>query len=251
MKESKTIYNFSAGPCCLPKEVLKIAHEEMYDWHGSGISVMEMSHRSKWFEEIIKKTEEDLRKLMSIPDNFKVLFFQGGASLQFCGIPMNLLKDNKRANYLVTGSWGKHAIEEARKYGEITEVIEPMEDYTGCPDFSEWKIDPEAKYFHFCDNETIYGVEFNNFPYDKLEDQLIVCDMSSNFGSRKVDWSRYGLVYAGSHKNLGPSGVCVIVVREDLIGHQMDITPEMTSYKAQAEAQGQCYNTPCCWSNYV
>ena len=174
MEESKTVYNFSAGPCCLPKEVLKKAQEELLDWHGTGVSVMEMSHRSKEFVQITTKAEEDLRKLLTIPDNYKVLFLQGGASLQFAGIPMNLLKDNKKCNYLVTGSWSKNAIKEGRKLGEVTEVIEPLKAYTGCPDFSEWKVDPEARYFHFCDNETIYGVEFNNFPYEELKDQLLV-----------------------------------------------------------------------------
>jgi len=245
MEESKTVYNFSAGPCCLPKTILKKAQEELLDWHGTGVSVMEMSHRSKSFVGIIQKAEADLRKLMDIPDNFKVLFFQGGAALQFASIPMNFLKNNKKVNYLVTGSWSKSAIKHAKKYGEVTECIEPQKEFTGCPDFSEWKVDSEAKYFHFCDNETIYGVELNNFPYEELKEQLLVCDMSSNFCTRKVDWSRFGLVYAGAQKNLGPAGVCVVVVRDDLLDDELAITPEVMSYNKQANASGQSYNTPC------
>ena len=137
------------------------------------------------------------------------------------------------------------------KYTKVTECFKPLKIYAGCPDFSEWKIDLEANYFHFCDNETIYGVEFNNFPYEKLKDQLIVCDMSSNFCSRKIDWNNYGLVYASASKNVGPAGVCVVVVREDLIGKELDITPEVASYKKHVDSPGQCYNTPCCWSIYM
>lgn len=246
MEESKeTIYNFSAGPCVLPKEVLKKAQEELLSWNGTGVSVMEMSHRSKSFKEITAKAEADLRELMSIPDNYHVLFLQGGASQQFSSIPFNLLNENKKMNYLVTGGWGKNAFKDAKKYGEVTEVIKPLEAYTGCPDFSEWTVDPDARYFHFCENETVYGVEFNNFPYEELKDQLLVCDMSSNFCSRPVDWNKYGLVYAGAQKNVGPAGVCIVVVRDDLIGNSLDICPDVSDYKKHVDAAGHCYNTPC------
>lgn len=251
MEESKTIYNFSAGPCCLPKEVLQKAQEELLSWNGTGISVMEMSHRSKDFVTIIEKAEKDLRELLSIPDNYKVLFLQGGASLQFGAIPMNLLKDNKKVNYLVTGSWSKNAIKDAKKLAEVTEVIEPLKEYTGCPDFSEWKVDKDATYFHYCENETIYGVEFNNFPFEELKEQTLVCDMSSNFCTRPIDFSKYGVVYAGAQKNIGPAGVCIVIVRDDLLENNVKEIPEVMRWKAHSDAAGQCYNTPCCWSIYM
>ncbi|CAI2373448.1 unnamed protein product [Moneuplotes crassus] len=250
-KTQDEIYNFSAGPCCLPKEVLKKAQEELLDWNGTGISVMEMSHRSKAFKDITGKAEKDLRTLMNIPDNYHVLFLQGGASLQYSAIPFNLLDDNKKMNYLVTGFWGAGAFRNAKKVGDVTEVIKPLETYNGCTDFSEWTIDKDAKYFHFCDNETVDGVEFHNFPYEELKDQLLVCDMSSNLCSRSVDWNRYGLVYAGAQKNVGPAGVTIVIVRDDLVGKQLDITPDVMNYKKHVDSPGHCYNTPCCWSIYM
>lgn len=250
--ETKTVYNFSAGPCCLPKVVLKKAQEELMDWHGTGVSVMEMSHRSKEFISIVEQTEADLRKLLDIPDNYKVLFFQGGASLQFTMIAKNLMGKNNKANYLVTGSWSQNAFKDAKKLGEITEVIKPQAKFTGCPDFSEWTVTDDAAYFHFCENETIHGVEFNNFPYEELKDQLIVCDMSSNFCTRKIEWSRYGIVYAGAQKNLGPAGLCVVVAREDLLGSlEVSDTTSMLSWSTQQKASNQMYNTPCCWAIYM
>jgi phosphoserine aminotransferase len=251
MEASKKVYNFSAGPCVLPVEVLKIAQEELLDWHGTGISVMEMSHRAKSFTSIIKKTEEDLRKLLSIPDNFKVLFLQGGATLQNGAIPMNLLRSNKKMNYLVTGTWSKNSFTDAKRLGDVTEVIEPLKAFTGCPEFSEWKVDKDAKFFHFCDNETIQGVEFNNFPYEELKDQTLVCDMSSNFCSRAIDWSKYGVVYAGAQKNVGPAGVTIVVVRDDLLDDTVDYCPDCINWNKHVVAPGQCLNTPCCWSIYV
>ena len=252
MEDSKTVYNFSAGPCCLPKAVLKKSQEELLDWHGTGVSVMEMSHRSKDFVSIITKAEDDLRKLLNIPENYKILFLQGGASLQFASVCMNLLKDNKKCNYLITGSWSKAAYVDAKKLGEPHQVLNPpLKEYTGCPDFSEWSVEKDATYFHFCENETIYGVEFNNFPYEELKDQTLVVDMSSNFCTRPIEWTRYGVVYAGAQKNLGPAGVCVVVVREDLLGHATDSTPVVMDWKSHVDAPGHCHNTPCCWSIYV
>jgi phosphoserine aminotransferase len=169
------------------------------DWHGTGVSVMEMSHRGKAFVSISEAADKDLRELLKIPENFKVFFFNGGASMQFAAIPCNLMKTHKKANYLVTGSWGSAACKEAKKYGEVNEVINKLDAYTGCPDSIDWNIAEDADYFHYCDNETIYGVEFNNFPFEKVpEGQTIVCDMSSNFCSREIDWSKYGVVYAGA-----------------------------------------------------
>jgi phosphoserine aminotransferase len=164
---------------------------------------------------------------------------------------MNLLKTNKKMNYLVTGTWSKNSYTDAKRLGDVTEVIEPLKGYTGCPDFSEWKVDPEAKFFHFCDNETIQGVEFNNFPYEELKDQVLVCDMSSNFCSRAIDWSRYGVVYAGAQKNVGPAGVTIVVVRDDLLNDSVDFCPDVINWKNHCDAPGQVLNTPCCWSIYV
>lgn len=212
---------------------------------------MEMSHRGASFKEIIADAEKDFRELMSVPEDYEVFFFQGGASLQFSAIPYNLLKDNKKANYLVTGSWSKAAIKEAKKYGEITEVIEPLSAYTGCPGLSDWKYESDAAYFHFCDNETIYGVEFNDFPYEELKDQTIVCDMSSNFCSRPVDWTKYGVVYAGAQKNVGPAGIAIVVVRKDLIGKQREDTPLLCDWETFSKAPTKCHNTPSCWAIYM
>jgi phosphoserine aminotransferase len=249
--EGKTVHNFSAGPCCLPKEVLKTAQDELLDWHGSGVSVMEMSHRSKEFVSIAKKAEEDLRKLLNIPDNYKVFFLQGGASLAFTAICKNLMGENTKANYLVTGSWGKNAFKDAKLIGDANEVIKPLDSYTGCPDFSEWDVKDDAAFFHFCDNETIYGVEFNNFPYEELKNQELVVDMSSNFCTRPIDFTKYGVVYAGAQKNVGPAGVCITIVREDLLGKAMKDTTSMLDWQVTAKATDQFYNTPCCWSIYM
>jgi len=246
MESSHTVYNFSAGPCCLPKEVLKKAQDELLDWHGTGVSVMEMSHRSKEFEQIIQNAETDLRKLLSIPDNYKVLFLQGGASLQFGSICMNLLKDNKKCNYLVTGSWSAGAFKDGKKLGDAHEVIKPaLKEYTGVPEFSTWSVEQDAAFFHFCDNETIYGVEFNNFPYEELKDQTLVVDMSSNFCTRPIDWTKYGVVYAGAQKNVGPAGVCITIIREDLLGKPTATCPTVCDWEQHTKAAGQCFNTPC------
>ena len=252
MESPRIVYNFSSGPSCLPKAVLKKAQEELLDWHGTGISVMEMSHRSKEYVSIITKAEDDLRKLMNIPENFKILFLGGGSSLQFASVCMNLLKDNKKWNYIVGGYWSKHAFNDAKRLGEPHEVITPtLTEYTGFPDFSEWSVEKDAAYFHFWENETIHGVALYDFPYEELKDQTLVVDMSSSFLTRPINWSRYGVVYGGGNKNLGPAGVCVTIIREDLLGHAMDITPAVMDWKQHVNAPGHTFNTPCCWSVYV
>lgn len=197
--EGKTVYNFSAGPCCLPKEVLKQSQEELMNWHGSGVSVMEMSHRSKEFIEIAEQAEKDFRDLMGVPKNYQVFFFQGGASMQFTAIPLNLLGDKTKANYLTTGSWSEAAIKEGKKYCTAVEVWpDSGNKFTTIPDVSKWNIDKEAAYFHYCDNETIHGVEFQEFPYEAIGDMTLVSDMSSNFLTRPIQWDKYGVVYAGA-----------------------------------------------------
>jgi phosphoserine aminotransferase len=249
----KTVFNFSAGPCVLPKEVLKQAQDECLSWQGTGVSVMEMSHRSKDFIKIATQAEKDFRDLMSIPDNFKVFFMQGGASLQFAAIPLNLIKDKKKTNYLTSGCWSQAAIAEAKKYSEPNEVYpESKNKFTTLPDPSNWHIEPEATYFHYCDNETVHGVEFQEFAFDKVPaDQILVSDMSSNMCTRPIHWDKYGVVYAGAQKNIGPAGVCIVIVREDLIGHQDPKTPLMCDWKVTRDAPNQFHNTPSCWPIYV
>jgi phosphoserine aminotransferase len=251
----KTIHNFSAGPCVLPQEVLKKAQEELLDWNGTGVSVMEMSHRGKSFVSIAEKAKEDLRKLLDIPDNFTIFFFQGGASLQFSAVAMNLFGDEEgpKANYLTTGTWTQGAIGEAKKYGNINEVANNKElKYTTLAEPADWKIEADAKYFHYCDNETIQGFEFNEFPHEKVpEGQVLVCDMSSNFCSKKIDWSKYGVVYAGAQKNVGPAGICITVVRNDLIGKERKDTPMLCNWGVFSKAANTFHNTPACWPIYV
>ena len=231
VESKKTVYNFSAGPCVLPKEVLKQAQDELMDWHGSGVSVMEMSHRSKEFVSITNQAEADFRELMNVPKNYKVFFFQGGATLQFSAIPLNLLRDKTKANYITTGSWSVNAIKEAKKYCTPVEAWPDSQgQYPTIPDVSKWVLDKEAAYFHFCDNETIGGLEFNDFPYEALGNMTLVSDMSSNFCSRPIPWEKYGVVYAGAQKNVGPAGVTIVVVREDLIGHHKPETPIMCDW---------------------
>lgn len=245
------IYNFSPGQVCLPIEILKKAKDEIYDWHGSGVSVMEMSHRSAEFTQIKEQTESDLRKFLEIPDNFQIFFMQGGSSLQFTMVVKNLLGKTNKANYLVTGQWSRNACDEAKKLGvDVNEVIAPLPKFASCPDISEWNIAEDAGYFYYTDNETMMGVEFNNFPFERLKNQLIVCDMSSNFCTRKIDWSHYGVVFAG--KNVGPSGNTVLVVREDLLGeYEQKDTSLILSWNAFYTAPKGIYNTPCCWSIYM
>lgn len=244
------IYNFSAGPAMLPKSVLEQAQAEILDWHGSGMSVMEMSHRGKEFMSIATQAEADLREVMGVPDNYKVLFLQGGASSQFAAIPMNLMAGKTgKADYLNTGAWSKKAIAEAKRYGEVN-VVATAEDtnFSSIPAFESWSLNPDADYFHYCPNETIGGVEFHWTP--EVGGVPMVADMSSTILSRPVDVSKYGLIYAGAQKNIGPAGLTIVIVREDLIGETLDRTPSMMNYATMANA-GSMYNTPPTYSWYL
>ena len=243
------IYNFAAGPAVLPEPVLEQASCEMLDWHGCGTSVMEMSHRGKEFIGIAAAAEADLRELLAVPANYKVLFLQGGATLQFAAIPMNLLRGKKSADYVNTGEWSKKAIKEARRYGGVN-VAASSEDknFTYAPKQAAWKLDPNAAYVHVCTNETIGGVEFNWVP--DTGDVPLVADMSSHILSRPVDVAKYGLIYAGAQKNIGPAGLTIVIVREDLLGQALPLTPTVLDYKAQAEADSML-NTPATYSVYI
>ena len=243
------VYNFSAGPAVLPEEVLREAAEEMLDYRGSGMSVMEMSHRSKSFQEIIRAAEADLRELMEIPDNYKVLFLQGGASTQFAMIPMNLMK-NGTADYIVTGQFAKKAKKEAEKYGEV-HVIASSEDknFSYIPDCSDLPVSENADYVYICENNTIYGTKFHELPNTK--GKPLVADVSSCFLSEPVDVTRYGLIYGGVQKNVGPAGMAIVIIREDLIREDvLPGTPSMLTYKIHADA-GSMYNTPPAYSIYI
>ena len=242
------IYNFSAGPAVLPKAVLQRAQAEMLDWHGSGMSVMEMSHRGKEFTGILAKTESDLRTLLNIPQNYKVLFLQGGAIAENAVIPMNLLNGGE-ADYVVTGSWSKRSVEDANAYGKINVVASSEADnFTHVPEYSSWKMNKNAAYLHICTNETINGVEFDGLP--DAGDVPIVADMSSHILSRPVDVSKYGVIYGGAQKNIGPAGLCIVIVREDLLGKALSITPAVFNWKTQAENQSMI-NTPPTYSIYI
>ena len=243
------VYNFSAGPAVLPEEVLKEAAAEMLDYKGCGMSVMEMSHRSAAFQEIIETAEADIRELMHIPDNYKVLFLQGGASQQFAMIPMNLMK-NKVADYIVTGQWAKKAAKEAEKYGEV-HVIASSEDktFSYIPDCSDLDISEDADYVYICENNTIYGTKFKELPNTK--GKTLVADVSSCFLSEPVDVSKYGVIYGGVQKNVGPAGVVIAIIREDLITDDvLEGTPTMLKYKTHADAKS-LYNTPPAYGIYI
>ena len=243
------VYNFSAGPAVLPEEVLREAAEEMMDYRGSGMSVMEMSHRSQTFQEIIDTAEADLRELMNIPDNYKVLFLQGGASLQFAMIPMNLMK-NQKADYIVTGQWAKKAAKEAEKYGEVR-VIASSEDetFSYIPDCSDLPVSEDADYVYICENNTIYGTKFQELPNTK--GKTLVADVSSCFLSEPVDVTKYGVIYGGVQKNIGPAGVVIAIIREDLITEDtLAGTPTMMKYKTHADAKS-LYNTPPAYGIYI
>jgi phosphoserine aminotransferase len=243
------VYNFSAGPAMLPEPVLARAREELLDWHGSGMSVMEMSHRGKEFVSIAEQAERDLRDLLAIPDNYKVLFLQGGATLQFAMVPMNLMAGNPRADYVNTGQWSKKAIKEAQRFGEVNiAATAEAEGFTSVPPFEQWRLDPNAAYVHYTPNETIGGVEFHWIP--ETADVPLIADMSSTLLSRPLDVSRYGIIYAGAQKNIGPAGVTVVIVREDLIGHAPVSTPAMLDYKVHAEG-GSMANTPPTYAWYI
>lgn len=244
------VYNFSAGPAVLPEEVLKEAQEEMLDYRGCGMSVMEMSHRSKVFQNIIDEAEADLRDLMGIPSNYKVLFLQGGASLQFSMIPMNLMK-NGVADYIVTGQWAKKAYAEAQKYGKANKIASSEDKtFSYIPDCSDLPISPDADYVYICENNTIYGTKFKTLPNTK--GKPLVADVSSCFLSEPVDVSKYGVIWGGVQKNIGPAGVVIMIIREDLIPETTPIenTPTMLAWKTQADANS-LYNTPPCYGIYI
>ena len=248
-----TIYNFSAGPAVLPKEVLQQAQAELLDWHGSGMSVMEMSHRGKEYMGIQAQAEADLRELMGIPANYKVLFLQGGASQQFAMIPLNLLRGKLSADYVNTGEWSKKAISEAKKFSYVNVVANNTDKNASyVPAFDTWKLDKDAAYVHYTPNETIGGVEFNWVPQiDNMPGSVpLVADMSSNILSRPVDVSKFGLIYAGAQKNIGPAGLTIVIVREDLVGHAPSGLPTMLDYKTHADNDSM-YNTPPTYGIYI
>ena len=243
------VYNFSAGPAVLPEEVLKEAAEEMLDYSGTGMSVMEMSHRSKAFEGIIGDAEKSLRGLMNIPDNYKVLFLQGGASQQFAMIPMNLMK-NKVADHIVTGQWAKKAASEGKIYGKVN-ILASSEDktFSYIPDLKDLKVSDDADYVYICHNNTIYGTKYNELP--ETGDKILVADMSSDFLSEPVDVTKYGLIFAGAQKNVGPAGVVIVIIREDLITDDvLPGTPTMLKYKIHAD-NDSLYNTPPAYGIYI
>jgi phosphoserine aminotransferase len=242
-------YNFSAGPAILPEPVLERAREEMLDWHGSGMCVAEMSHRGKEFLSIAEQAEADLRELLAVPEDYKVLFLQGGASSQFAAVPMNLLRGGDQADYLKTGSWSKKAIAEAKSYCSVNVAADTEDErFTRAPAQSELALTGSAAYLHYTPNETIEGVEFPYVP--EAGDVPLVADMSSTILSRPIDVSRFGVIYAGAQKNIGPAGLTLVIVRENLTGQAIDGTPTMFDYKTQAEA-GSMYNTPPTYAWYL
>ena len=243
------IFNFSAGPAALPQEVLEQAREELVNWRGCGMSVMEMSHRGKEYMGIQAEAEADLRELMGIPANYKVLFLQGGASSQFAMVPMNLYRGKASADYLNTGEWSKKAIKEAKKYGAVN-VVASSEDknFSYAPTQDAWKLDPNAAYVHYTPNETIGGVEI--FWTPETGSVPLVADMSSNILSRPIDVSKFGLIYAGAQKNIGPAGLTIVIVRDDLLGETVKGTPTMFDYKIAADNDSM-YNTPPTYAIYI
>jgi len=243
------VYNFSAGPAAIPQEVLEQAQTELLDWRGSGMSVMEMSHRGKEFMSIAQQAEADLRELMAIPSNYKVLFLQGGASLQFAMVPMNLLAGKGTADYINTGAWSKKAIAEAKRFCDVNIAATTESDkFTSTPGQAELQLNAGAAYVHYTPNETIGGVEFPYVP--DTGDVPLVADMSSTILSRPVDVSKYGIIYAGAQKNIGPAGMAVVIIRDDLIGHAADTAPAMMNYQIHAENESM-YNTPPTYTWYI
>ena len=244
------VFNFSPGPATLPEAVLRQAADEMLDWHGCGLSVMEMSHRGKEFIAIYAEAEATLRELMAIPSNYEVLFLQGGGIGENAFVPMNLIGRTGRADYVISGDWSKKSAQEAAHFGQIRIAANSESNgrYTRVPAQAEWQLDPQAAYVHMCSNETIGGVEF--FWTPDTGQVPLVADMSSNILSRPIDVSRYGLIYAGAQKNIGPSGLTVLIVRDDLLGHALPITPDVFNYKIQADADSM-YNTPPTYAIYI
>ena len=243
------VYNFSAGPAVLPEEVLRDAAAEMLDYNGSGMSVMEMSHRSKVYENIIEEAEKDIRDLLNIPDNYKVLFLQGGGHTQFAMVPMNLMK-NRKADYIITGQWAKKAFQEAKMYGDVVAVASSEDEtYSYIPDCSDLPIREDADYVYICENNTIYGTKFKTLPNTKGKD--LVADVSSCFLSEPMDISKYGIVWGGVQKNIGPAGVVIAIVRDDLITDDvLEGTPSMLRYKVHADNKS-LYNTPPAYNIYI
>ncbi|KAL3845020.1 hypothetical protein ACJIZ3_002423 [Penstemon smallii] len=245
------LFNFAAGPATLPESVLLKAQSELYNWRGSGMSVMEMSHRGKEFLSIIQKAESDLRTLLNIPSDYSVLFLQGGATTQFAAIPLNICKPDDVVDFVVTGSWCDKAFKEANKYCKPKSIWSgKSEKYTKIPSFDLLEQTPGARYLHICANETIHGVEFKDYPTPINENEVLVADMSSNFCSKPVDVSRFGVIYAGAQKNVGPSGVTIVIIKSDLIGNAQPITPVMLDYKIHAD-NNSLYNTPPCYGIYM
>ena len=243
------IFNFSAGPAMIPTAVIQQAEQEFLDWNGSGMNVMEMSHRGKEFTSIANKADADLREVMAIPENYKVLFLQGGASGQFSSIPMNLLRGRTTADYFNTGQWSKKAIQEAKRYCDVNVVASSEENnFSTVPSKSAWKLNPNAAYVHYTANETIGGVEFDDIP--DTGDVPLVVDLSSTILSRPIDVSRFGLIYAGAQKNIGPAGLTLVIVRDDLIGNAIPSTPITLDYKIQADNDSM-YNTPPTYALYI
>ena len=243
------VYNFSAGPAVLPEEVLLKAAQEMLDYKGSGTSVMEMSHRGKEFKQIIETAEANLKDLMNIPKNYKVLFLQGGASLQFAMVPLNLMKKNKKADFVHTGQWTKKAIAEAKKFGEVNIVASSEEDnFTCIPKLDPATFSKDADYFHIATNNTIYGTAYKDMP--QTGDVPLVADMSSNILSEPIDVSKFGVIFAGAQKNIGPAGVTIVIIREDLVGGAAEDVPSLLNYPTQVD-NGSLYNTPPCYSIYI
>ena len=243
------VYNFSAGPSMLPEKVLKTAAEEMLDYKGSGQSVMEMSHRSKTYQAIFDEAEALLREVMNIPDNYKVLFLQGGASTQFAMIPLNLMNKNNKADFVITGQWAKKAYKESARYGKAN-IVASSEDkvFTYIPKLDKSTFTPDADYFHICMNNTIYGTKWHTLP--ETGNVPLVADISSCILSEPIDVTKFGMLYAGAQKNMAPAGVTVVIIREDLIGNAMDICPTMLNYSTHAE-NGSMFNTPPCWCIYI
>jgi phosphoserine aminotransferase len=243
------VYNFSAGPAMLPVKVIEQAAVEMTDWHGTGMSVMEMSHRGKEFVSIAEKAESDLREIMAIPDNYRVLFLQGGATSQFAMVPMNLLRGKETADYINTGQWSKKAIAEAKLFCRVNIAASGESgNFMGIPPVEDWSLNPDAAYVHYTPNETIGGVEFHSIP--EVGNVPLVADMSSTILSRPIDISRYGVIYAGAQKNIGPAGLTVVIIRDDLIGHERAGTPKMLCYSIHSKAESM-YNTPPTYSWYI
>jgi phosphoserine aminotransferase len=249
---TERIFNFSAGPATLPEPALKKAQQDLFALPGVGMSVLEISHRSAAFEQIIKEAEDDLRRLLGVPENYKVLFLQGGASLQFSMVPLNVLPKDASADYIITGSWGQGAFKEARKHGTVREAGSTADtNFNRLPQPEEIKLDPNAAYLHFTSNETIFGVEFQEEPVSN--GAPLVCDMSSDFISKPIDVTKYGLIYAGAQKNAGPAGATIVIIREDLLERapaKPESLPAMLDYKNMAK-NGSMYNTPPCFAIYI